>query len=331
LTTLKIATVFLLILFSYRGFAQRMDATGSSISVNYTVLPTHSFKDTTGGFGFNAVGANINIPLFGNRNKIINNVVQDGTPHFYQIATHEGFEALYSTIGFIQTQRTFYTASAGLGGLFYNGKKNVFLVDASIGIASDGLTIQNNDQQYRFSGSFIVNHIHSTSTSYLYGIVLTYAYGRPLPLPVLGIHTKFSKSWSFSAILPVSIQFTDRFNKDMSLAFGIRPSGNRFQFQNKNDFDSSTSSTVYMQLRQFQLAATYTYRFSKSFSFSAEAGLLAGGNLKFTEQNDRKIILSQEDVKAGTKFRVSLRYHLPRKKITGNNNIDIDNEMFRMY
>lgn len=305
-----------------------MDAGSNSISVNYTALPTHSFKDTSGGFGFNAVGANININLFGNRNQIINNVAKGDKPHFYQISTHEGFEALYSTIGFIKTQRTFYTANAGLGGLFYNGKKDIFLVDASIGIASDGLTIQNNDQQYRFAGSFIINHIHSASLSYLYGIVFTYAYGKPLPLPVLGLRKKFSKNWTFAAILPVSIAFTDKFNKDMSLSFSLRPSGNRFQFQNQHDFNYDTA-TVYMQLRQFQLGATYTYRFSKSFSFSAEAGLLAGGNLKFTDQNNTKTVFLQEDVKAGTKFRISLHYHLPHKKAAGNNS-DLDNDMMRI-
>jgi hypothetical protein len=327
----RILTCILLLVlaqYSFSQFAQRMDMTGGGIGASYTVMPTRSFKDTTGGFGYQAFGGSLNLQLFGNRNKIAQNISDNKSPHFYQTSFHAGFESLNSTIGFVQTQRSFYTASAGLGGLFYNGKKNIFLIDASVGFASDQFVFQNNDVQYRFTGSFIVNHIHSASVMYFYGIAFSYAYGRPLPLPVLGIRKKFSKKWSMTAILPLSVDFTDRMNKDMSLNFLLRPLGNRFQFENKNDFDTS-SSTVYMQLRQFELGTSYIWRFAKQFSFSAEAGLLGGGNVKFTEINSPKTILYESGIKGGTKFRFSIRYLFTQKKATPEN-LDFENEMFRM-
>ncbi len=314
--------------YSFSQFAQRMDLTGGSIGASYTAMPVRPFKDTTGGFGYHAFGGNINLPLFGNRNKVAQNFSETKRIHFYQTSFHAGFESLNSTIGFVQTQRNFYTASAGLGGLFYNGKKNIFLIDASVGFASDQFVFQNNETQYRFTGSFIVNHIHSSSVMYFYGIAFSYAYGRPLPLPVLGIRKKFSKKLPMTAILPLSVDFTDRMNKDMSLNFLLRPSGNRFQFENKNDFDTS-SSTVYMQLRQFELGASYIWRFAKQFSLGAEAGLLGGGNMKFTEINNSKAVLYETGIKGGAKFRVSIRYRFPHKKALPEN-LDFENEMFRL-
>ena len=328
MTTRLIATCLLFLAVSYNGIAQRMDLTGGSIGVSYTQSPSQSFKDTTGGFGYHALGANINIPLFGNRHKMIENAWKGGKPRFYQVSGHAGFESLRSTIGFINGTRTIYQASAGLGGLFYNGKKNIILTDLSVGIASDGLAVQSHDARYRFSGSFIVNHLHSPSVTYQYGIALNYAYGRPLPLPVLGIRKKFAKTWSFSAILPVIVQFTDKLNKEMNLSFLLRPAGNRFQLQNQNNFNT-VSPAVYMQLRQFELGLSWQYRFVPQFSFGAEAGLLAGGKLKFTEVGDLKTILYQTGMKPGATFRLSLRYHLPHKKTIGNNT-DMEGDILRV-
>jgi hypothetical protein len=324
----SIAAFALLFVLSHRGFAQRMDITGGSIGVSYTASPSQSFKDTSGSFGYHSFAANISIPLFGNRHKMIDNILQGDKPHFYEISGHAAFDALHSTIGIIETPRNIYQASAGLNGLFYNGHKNIILADLSMGIASDGQTIQNNDTKYRFSGAFIVNHMQNASLTWQYGVVFNYAYGRPLPLPVLGIRKKFAKTWSFSAILPVSVQFTDRFTKSMNISFLLRPAGNRFQLQNQSDFNTS-SPTVYMQLRQFELGLSYLYRFTQQFSFGAEAGLLAGGKLKFTEVDDIKTTLYQTGMKPGARFRFSLRYRLPHKKTTGNN-VDMDGELFRV-
>ncbi len=320
-------TIILFVVLSRTGIAQRMESAGSgSIGLSYTALPTQSFKDTSGGFGYQAWGINLNIPFFSNRHSIVKNVLDGQKPHFYQVSGHAGFESLRSSIGFINSDRNIYQVTAGLGGLFYNGRKNIILADVSTGIASDGLAIQSHDTRYRFSGLFLVNHLHSTSVMYQYGLVFTYAYGRPLPLPVLGIRKKFAQTWSLSAILPVSVQLTDKLNKQMSISFLLRPSGNRFQLENQNNFHTA-SPTVYMQLRQFELGMNYQYRFAKQFSLGAEAGLLAGGKLKFTEVDDFKTILYQTHMKPGARFRLSLRYLLPHK---ANSTSDMDPDLLRL-
>ncbi|MFT3936996.1 MAG: DUF6268 family outer membrane beta-barrel protein [Chitinophagaceae bacterium] len=322
-----IAFISLVFFFSLSVHAQRMETSGAgSIGISYTGVPAQSFKDTSGGFGYHAFGININVPLFGNRSKIIEHMQQDGKPHFFQVSGRAGFETFRSTIGFLKEQRNFYTASAGIGALFTAGKKNIIMADASLGIASDGLVINSGDEKFRFAGAFIVNNRHSATTTYQYGLVFTYAYGRPLPLPVLGIRKKISTNWTFSAILPVSLQFTDRLNKQMTVSFLVRPAGNRFQIQNKNDFPTN-SSNVYLQLRQFELGANWQYRFAKQFSLGAEAGLLGGGKLKFTEPEDRKTILYSANTKPGARFRISLRYTLPHKKTAQSN---LDDELLRL-
>lgn len=328
LTAQSTVLLFVACVMSTACMAQRMDITGGSIGLAYTAAPSQRFKDTSGGFGYGAIAANISVPLLGNRHKRLQQPLQDGNSHFYEFSGHAAFESLHTTIGVVETARTIYQASAGLNGLFFNGSKNIVLADLSVGIAGDALTIQHSDIRYRFSGAFIVNHLQNASLTWQYGVVFSYAYGRPLPLPVLGIRKKFAKTWSFFAILPVSLQVTDRFNKDMSIGFLLRPAGNRFQLANQHDFVTS-SPTVYMQVRQFSLGASYLYRFTRQFSFGAEAGLLAGGKLKFTEVDNNKNILYQAAMKPGATFRFSLRYRLQYRKTTGNN-IDMDGELLKV-
>ncbi len=298
----------------------QFNASGSGIGLSYSILPNRDFKDTTGKFGYAAYGINAHVPLFGNRSKIKDEIMSGEMPHFYETSLHASFESLPFTIGFITPSHQVYNGSAGLG-LIFNSKKNIFIANAGIGIAADDQVIKNNDTRYRFSGAFIVNNRHSSTTTYMYGIVFTYAYGRPLPLPVLGIHKKFSATskWSISGILPVSVQLNDKISKAQRLSFFVRPAGNRFQFSNQGSLPT-TSSYAYMQVRQFQLGSSYNYKFSKSFSFNADAALLFGGSLKFTEESDTKTVLSQATIKPGPSLKIGIRYNFSKKR--NNNNDD---------
>jgi len=307
-------------------FAQRMDMTGGSIGAVFSAVPTRSFKDTTGGFGYQAVGINFNFPLFGSKK---NPVGDEPNKSFYEISAHGAFESENASIGFFPGDRHLYTAGAGFGAIWYNGGKNIFLIDASLGVAADQYVLQNNDEQYRFTGSFIVDNMHRSTFSIFYGAAFTYAYGRPLPLPVLGLRKKLSRAWSMTVLLPLSLDFNDRINKDMSLRFLIRPAGNRFQLQNNGVFDSA-STRLYMQLREFEFGISYLYRFAKHFAFSAEAGLLGGGHLTFADADNTSDKIYETGMKPGAKFRLSVRYRFLHARVQSNK-IDFENELFRMY
>lgn len=320
---------FLLTVFASSALqAQRGFATGGSIGLSYTALPERPFKDTSGSFGYQAIGLHVSIPVLGNRNKAVEGLAAGATTHFYEISAHGNIESFQPTIGFIAAQRQFYNASAGLGGLFYACNKNIILANASIGLASDQYVIENHDMALRFSGSFIVNHIQRSNLMFQYGLVFTYAYGRPLLLPALGFRKKFAKTWSLAAILPVSIQLSDRINKNLSWNLFVRPAGNRFQFQNQGNF-STESKTLYMQFRQFELGTSMNYRISMHFGIIAEAGLLAAGKLKFTESFDSKIVLAQQNLQPGFKGKLTLRYLLPHKKAAPGNLDNMEGEMMQ--
>ena len=316
LTTKLITTCVLLLILKNSLIAQKLDPAGGSLGISYTLQPLQPFKDTVGGFASHGWSVHLSLPLFGNREKVLPAIKDGERPHFYQVSGHANFESLRAGIGFIAGDRTIYQASAGLGWLSYNGKKDILLADLNIGISSDAPAIQNHDERYRFSGLFLVNHIQNNSLTWQYGLVFTYAYGRPLPLPVLGMRKKISRTWTVAAVLPVSLRFTDRLNKNMRIDFLLRPSGNRFQLQNQHNFGTS-SSTVYMQLKQFQLGASWLYRFAPQFSIETEAGLLTGGKLRFTEPDDNKSVLYQTTMKPGFRGRISLRYHLFHKRSAG--------------
>ena len=306
-----------------------MDMTGGNIAIGFSALPERSLKDTSGGLKSRSMNIHLSLPLFGNRGKVSAHSSKDGHPHFFQVSAHGSFTSGSKDIEFLDGQSNFYGGSAGLSGLFYNGKSNIIQADANMGISADGQSLQNHDVIPRFSGSFIVQHTSSPTLSFQYGAAFTYLYGRPMLLPVLGIRKKFSgSSWSVSAILPLSLQFTDRLNNKMGLSFFARPSGDRFQILNQGYFGSTTSS-IYMGLRQFEVGSSFYYRLSREFSFDAEAGLLSGGRMKFTNASDTRTTLYETGVKSGSQFRISLRYHLPHKRATGNN-IDIDGELYRV-
>lgn len=309
--------------------AQRTDLTGGTLAIGFTETPERPLKDTSGGFKSRSMNVHLSLPLFGNRDKVSTQPSKDSHAHFFQVSAHGSFTTGSKDIEFLDGQRNFYGGSAGIGGLFYNGRSNIIQADANMGISADGQTLQNHDAIPRFSGSFIVHHTSSPTLSFQYGAAFTYLYGRPMLLPVLGIRKKFSgSSWSVSAILPLNLQVTDRLNKEMGLSFFARPSGDRFQLLNQGYFGSTTSS-IYMGLRQFEAGSSFYYRLSREFSFDAEAGLLSGGTMKFTNTSDTRTTLYATGIKSGAQFRISLRYHLPHKRASGNN-IDMDGELYRV-
>jgi hypothetical protein len=302
---IKLLLSIIIILFCSKGIAQGISSLSSgSIGISYTVEPQRKFRNTNGGYQYNAVGFNARIPLFGNR--------ETSPGHFYETSLLADLQTTSSSFGFVNNSRNFLNGSVGMGAVIYNGGKNIYMMNASVGLAADNDVISKSNTLYRFSGSFIVNHQHSNTTLYQYGAVFTYAFGKPLPLPVLGIRTKLSANWTFSTILPVEISFINRINANTGLSFSIRPSGNRFQFDNQANF-ATASSTVYLQLREFQLGSSLYYKFAKDFTISGEAGLLLGGKMNFTEQDNNKTSVFETGVKPGGLFRVSVRYRFPNK------------------
>jgi len=315
---LKIGSALFVMFLSATVFAQGGGSTGGSIGISLTALPQSPFKDTTGKFGYTALDLNARIPLFGTKSEGTRPRMKerktDSSRHFYETSARVNFGWLPTDIGFLNTTRNFYNSSAGLGVAIGSGR-NIYNISGNIGVAADGMVWQNNDTRYRFSGAFIVNHISKSGTVFQYGAAFTYAYGRPLLLPVLGMYKRISlgNKWSISGVLPFSVQVTDHIDNKQQLAFSLRPSGNRFQFANENNF-TTTSPAVFMQLRQFQLAAVYTYKCSRYFSLAADAGLLFARKLKFTEQDDTKTILSQTTIKPGPSVKISLKYSLSHKR-----------------
>jgi hypothetical protein len=212
------------------------------------------------------------------------------------------------------------------------------VMNASIGVAADKGVIDNNNARYRFSGAFVINHQHSSKTIYEYGVAFTYAYGKPLPLPVLGIRTKLSDNWTFSTLLPVDVSFINKLNAKTGLSFSIRPAGNRFQFDNtdKNNYYAfapagliQSPSTLFLQLREFQVAMGLNYKISKQFILNADAGFLLGGQMKFTNQDDPKTVFYETGVKPGGIFKIGLRYRFSHKggNIQGNKMNDVLNPL----
>ena len=295
----------LFILFSVKSMAQGFSSfNGGSIGFTSTIEPERKYKDSVGSYQYHSIGFNARVPLFGKHDKT--------TKHFYETSLNTELQSSSASYGFLRNSSAFIHGSLGLGAIIYNGGKNILMANAAIGIAADQFTFDNNNTRYRFSGSFIVNHLHSSTTIYQYGAALTYAYGRPLLLPILGIRTKISSSWTLSAILPAELSFIDKLNAKTGLSFSLRPSGNRFQFNNQGYFNTS-SSTLYLQLREFQLGTAIYYKLTKDFTVSGDVGFLVGGKLQFTKQDSPSTVLYKTALNAGSVIRFSLRYRIPRK------------------
>ncbi len=61
----------------------------------------------------------------------------------------------------------------------------------------------------------------------------------------------------------------------------------------------------------------------------AEAGLLVGGKIKFTESFNNKIVLAQQNLQPGFKGKITLRYLLPHKKAAPGNLDNMEGEMMQ--
>ncbi len=298
-----------LMLFCIKGAAQSMaSASSGGIGVFYTLEPQRKFRNAAGGYKYYTTGFNAKIPLFGSR--------PDNPQHFFETSLQADLQTTSATFGFISNKRNFVNGSLGMGAIIDNGGKNTYLLGASLGISADEDVINKSNTRYRFAGSFIVNHKHSSKTLYQYGAMLTYSYGKPLPLPVAGIRTKISADWTFSAILPVEVSFMNKFSEKAGIHFTIRPAGNRFQFDNQGNF-ATASPTVFLQLREFQVGTSLYYKLCKRFTVTGETGLLLGGKLNFTEQDDSKTSVFETGVKPGPMFRLSLHYRFQRNSRVG--------------
>jgi hypothetical protein len=270
-----------------------------SISLFFIQQPERSFKSGSNKYTYQSIGLNAKIPLFGYANY--------KTRHLFQTFLQADVQTANAQFGALSNSRQFINSSLGISGLYYSGRKNSYLFHIGIGEAADTKVIEHSNMLLRVNGSFIVHHRQNDKTSYLYGAVFTYAFGKPLPLPVLGIRTKLSEQWIFTGILPAEISFTDKLNQHSGISLLIRPSGNRFQFDNQNNF-ATGSSTVFMQLRDFLLAGHYYYHVSSAFTIDGEAGFLLGGKLNFIEQENKNQTVYAASLKAGLLFKLSLKY-----------------------
>jgi hypothetical protein len=311
LIAIKIVCCAALLLAITAGQAQIFNGSGGSVGVSYTLLPNRSFKDTSGQFGYNTIAGHVTIPLFGNRNKIKEALTSGDKPsdlHFYQTSLHASFGSSPFTIGFVGDPHHFYNGSVSMGAMFFT-EKNIFIANLGIGMAADDQVIKNNNTRYRFSGSFMVANKHSKTTTYYYGLAYTYTYGRGLPLPVLGIHTKLGddSKWSLSGILPLSLQLHYALDKSWRLGYYLRPAGDRYQFTNSNELPSA-SPYVFMQVRQFQTGASFRCKINPLFTLEGDAGVLFGGNIRFSEYNDRKNYITEAKIKPGPSLKLSLVY-----------------------
>ena len=276
-----------------------------SISLFFMQQPERTFKSGTNIYTYQSMGLNAKIPLYGHTNI--------KTRHLFQTFLQADVLSANAQFGALSNSRQFINSSLGLSGFYYSGGKNSYLFNIGIGEAADTKVIENSNMLLRFNGSFIVNHRQNEQTSYLYGTVFTYAFGKPLPLPILGIRTRLSSQWTFTGILPAEISFTDKLNKQSGISFIIRPSGNRYQFNNQSNF-ATASSTVFMQLRDFLLAGHYYYHVSSAFTFDGEAGFLLGGKLNFIEQENKDQTVYSAGLKAGLLFKLSLKYRFSSNK-----------------
>ena len=301
----NVLAVATLLLLSVNGNAQGFTHNSGSLSLSYLLQPERKFKNASGGYKYTAFAFNAKVPLFGS--------VHAETRHVFKTFVTADIQSASASFGVVSNDRQFLHGSLALGGFIFSGGKNIYLFNATAGMAADTKVIDNGNSNIRFTGSFMVNRRQSQNTMYVYGGVFTYAYAKPLLLPILGLRAKLSPRWTFTTILPVLISFTDKLNAKTGLSFTLRPSGNRFQFSNQENF-STASSTVFMQLRDFRLGMGFYYKTSPSFTISADAGLVAGGKLDFTEQTDNKISVFKTGLKPGGLFQLTLRYRLPHKK-----------------
>jgi|GEM_PF-2790935 len=279
----------------------------------YENVPSQSIVDTAGKFGLDAALVSVKIPLITRMNK----GTRAGSFGFWGIILNGGGSYSWPDFSYLSSVQHLVQAHAGINGIYYGGKRSVFLLGAKVLAGEDSYSISS--PRLRYAGSLVLVHKFSTVFSLIAGGAYSYAFGNGMPLPVLGANVNFNKRSSINFTLPFNASFGYWVGKRNKLAVFARPSGGFNNISSRNRFPGYPE-VIQLRQRLFQIGASVSIYLGNGFRVIPEAGYNTKRTLTFSEQGSaRNDYLIKVQSGGGPYVRLAISLRLGEKPYHGEN------------
>ncbi len=281
-------------------FGQNRNQLGNFISVNGFVNGQSKLRSNDSllnnsayRFDYRQAGISYKHNLFSKFNLIDNNLT------FSQVSIIPGLQLAHADFGKDQFTRNFINLSLGLLGIFHTSPKNTFIGAATAMANEDEYTLPN--AYLKYAGAFIYTRKVNPKFSYRVGIALSYVFGDPRVLPLLGARWQINKKSILNFTLPLNINYKHSTKyQNLFYGFSSRSFGGYNRFQNKLNIDTINRVLV-MRRRSFQISTDLKYIGNKC-SIIGQLGINANQNVRFTEEDNNNILNNFEFSGTNTLF-----------------------------
>jgi hypothetical protein len=195
---------------------------------------------------------------------------------------------------------TFLSQFATLSGTYFTGGKNTWLYSVSSSFSED-LGLLQKQLLLRMSGLAVLRRKAGYNWGYQVGAVYTYAYGKGIPLPVLGLYIVFRNKSRLNIAPLLNITYTLRAGERSVASFRLAPTGGVYQYESTAPAQAGALHTF--RQRAYRLQATYTYRKSRNLSLVGGAGMLVKRTLTYPDIRSGMI-----NIKSGLQFSLGIKY-----------------------
>jgi len=240
------------------------------------VLPNGITDLTDEEFRRGTVFLNTNIPL------ARTHVDPDGSIIGYQFFASAQFASSSTEITFLSRDPELYNGGLRFTAVMLSRGLNMYVASVGAGFAEDQETI--GDMKPRFSGLGLGTYRKGEKTTFIYGGVYTFTFGRGRVLPLFGVLWKLNPSWSLGTVLPLSVRATYHPGEKGKLHLLLAPAGDEFRFSNEDPVEfPGEEDTVLLRLTGIKLGAEWEYKASSHFGFAVQGGVIGARRLKFVE------------------------------------------------
>ncbi|HWZ22176.1 MAG TPA: DUF6268 family outer membrane beta-barrel protein, partial [Cytophagaceae bacterium] len=192
-------------------------------------------------------------------------------------------------IAFLKESYKIARLSAGVRLFYSNGNRSVFYVSVNPFVSRE-IPFTGNGP-IRFALALIYSRTVSKAFSYRLGIIRSYTFGRPLPLPVVGIRIGALDKLHLNIQFPKNISLDLPIGRVVTASVFVRSMGGVFNVITQGDIVTTPGRRA--QLRRYELlhGAQINVRAGKNISFYVSSGFATKRHITY--------VFKEEPVKSG--------------------------------
>jgi hypothetical protein len=276
---LKLLTLVWILLNSVSLLAQveKIRIVGTNLNLRISGTLSGNLIDTTGNYSDKALQVGFSIPVY--QNIAIGN--KDQELSMIIISVNSRTIIRKPEIDFLKYNGIIYAPSAGLSLFAATSNKNYWFLSANASLSGDinaiSITVP------RFEGSGIYIRRVNPGFSYHVGAAYSFAFGRGLILPLIGMREQFAEQFIFNCTLPLSVSFKYYVeNTGTFFSLFLKPAGNSAILGNGSNW-FGLNDKLWLQNRQLFAGAGTRVKLVKELFLSLDGGFLTGRKIAFSK------------------------------------------------